>query len=348
MLEPHKITEVWNYPDEFQKHKNEIKKQLDELNSKITKVNDSLNLRIKMLSAFSNKNNTNNSGIINEKEFEDLKNKLIEDFKSNNLINNHSTHLENNTNSGKDTANLIQLTSESTLNGSINLKFQNSKGQISKIGIKQFIPDDVTISAKGNKLSLKYNWDNSTIVPETTANGDNVISVYGVKTSTGDTITGDQISSKITSLDSELNLQLSRLKSSITKIESQNNYLFANNFGDSVVPQETLTEYSIKSLEIENKNYLPNGIKVKNLHDNHVWVLNILRDSEGLSQYKWEDIGVDNIGIATNNGALGVVKGSQEIYRGFIDVNGNISINGLEETLDKIFAEIENLKNKNQ
>lgn len=68
------------------------------------------------------------------------------------------------------------------------------------------------------------------------------------------------------------------------------------------------------------------GTKIKNTFDNHVWVFN---KNELSGQFKWEDFGVDNTCIATNNGVYGIVTGSIDKYRGYIDVNGVITINGL-------------------
>ena len=87
---------------------------------------------------------------------------------------------------------------------------------------------------------------------------------------------------------------------------------------------------------------IPIGTKIKNTYNNHIWILNKY-SSEGLNTYKWEDLGSDSIGIANNEGAYGLVTGSKEDFKGFIDVNGIISINGLEEEFQNLIQTIAEL-----
>lgn len=80
---------------------------------------------------------------------------------------------------------------------------------------------------------------------------------------------------------------------------------------------------------------MPNGTKIKNTYNNHIWVFNRIYVG-GLTTSKWEDFGSDSICIANNEGVHGLVAGSQEKYKGYVDIHGEISINGLEEELQEI------------
>lgn len=140
-----------------------------------------------------------------------------------------------------------------------------------------------------------------------------------------------------------------RVNNSLKKLNNINGYIASNNFKTDKPTQEQLTEFAIKCISTsENKitkDLIPNGTKIKNTYNQHIWVFNHIF-SDGLIIMKWEDFGADNICIASNDGIHGLVTGSQNKFRGFIDINGVISINNLEEELNSIMQSIIELNNK--
>ena len=125
-----------------------------------------------------------------------------------------------------------------------------------------------------------------------------------------------------------------------------NGYSVANDFKTKTPTHEQLTKFAIGCATIENstEDSVPHGTKIKNLYDNNVWILNRVVENDHVV-LKWENFGTDAVSLANNTGTSGLVTGSHDKYRGFIDVSGVISINGLEETLDTILKSIELLQN---
>ena len=63
--------------------------------------------------------------------------------------------------------------------------------------------------------------------------------------------------------------------------------------------------------------------------------------------FSWENLGAQKpIAIANNDGLYGLVTGSYEQLEGYIDLNGKITINGLEEALSEIDTSIGDLSDK--
>ena len=84
---------------------------------------------------------------------------------------------------------------------------------------------------------------------------------------------------------------------------------------------------------------IPCGTKVKNTYDNHIWIFNNVT-VDGVTTLKWQDMGSDSICTASNDGVKGLVSGSNDKLRGYVDMQGVISINGLEEELKQIVESI--------
>lgn len=154
-------------------------------------------------------------------------------------------------------------------------------------------------------------------------------------------------------IDDGINNVEDKLNKFIKKQESSNGYLKSNNFNVDIPTQDSLTKLAMDCLNISLIENIPNGSKIKNTYNNHTWVFNSYLDSTtNVVNYKWEDFGSDSICIANNDGVHGLVTGSQENFRGFIDINGVISINGLEEefntitqTLSELISQVKSIQN---
>lgn len=154
-------------------------------------------------------------------------------------------------------------------------------------------------------------------------------------------------------IDDGINNVEDKLNKFIKKYESSNGYLKSNNFNVDIPTQDSLTKLVMDCLNISLIENIPNGSKIKNTYNNHTWVFNSYLDSTtNVVNYKWEDFGSDSICIANNDGVHGLVTGSQENFRGFIDINGVISINGLEEefntitqTLSELISQVKSIQN---
>ena len=77
---------------------------------------------------------------------------------------------------------------------------------------------------------------------------------------------------------------------------------------------------------------IPDQTKVKNTYDGIIW---LYVESDNI----WLNQGTDVVIQANNDGVLGVVTGSLEQYKGKIESDGTISINGLKEKLDSMVTE---------
>lgn len=143
---------------------------------------------------------------------------------------------------------------------------------------------------------------------------------------TGELITG--INAEITAIkeiDSKQDASIAAINTKLQSLNSVGGYLPANDFGKSVT-QDALNNYAVSEIPNVTIDTIPNGTRVKNEYDDHVWIYN--------SELKqWIDDGIDTVAVATNT-TLGVVTGSEEDLEGSIDALGHITINQLPETLD--------------
>ena len=155
-----------------------------------------------------------------------------------------------------------------------------------------------------------------------------------LKDSNSNLISADKLADTI----SNVSIVADKINRLNKQFSTANGYLSSNNFKTATPTQNKLSDFAISCLsdsEKITKEQIPNGTKIKNTFDNHVWVFNRYV-IDGLTSYKWEDFGADNICIASNNGVHGVVTGSTNKYEGHIDLKGVITINGLKEEIEQL------------
>lgn len=182
-----------------------------------------------------------------------------------------------------------------------------------------------------------------------TVNGEKHINALsnGTTVITGVEIRDRLEENRITVLDLQQKLQ-----EALYKLENVNGFVSSNNFRTSYPTPTQLSNFVITQLSTESNTLIeeniPNGTKIKNTYDNHIWVFNNITVN-GITTIKWEDLGSDTICTASNDGVKGLVTGSEDKFRGYIDLKGVISINGLEEELTNILSSlstvISNLQN---
>lgn len=120
-------------------------------------------------------------------------------------------------------------------------------------------------------------------------------------------------------------------------------YLNSYDFGKANLSQEDLTQYALQDIGISNRAEIFNGTKVINLFDMHVYMLTNTPESNPVV-FSWQDLGVQAPVSVATDGVFGVVKSSYEELEGFIDLNGIISINGLQNRLVSIDNSIDALE----
>lgn len=220
--------------------------------------------------------------------------------------------------------------------------YVNPDGKIEYGAIKKVLPDKKSIIMdKDNKLSINYDFNSNTL--EIDSKNNNKVEAHALKLTTGKYLDADRINNDLNNATYNISSLTYKVESALKKLNTVNGYIASNNFKTDKPTQEQLTDFAIKCLSTsENqitKDLIPNGTKIKNTHNQHIWVLNRIISS-GLTTLKWEDFGSDNICIASNDGVHGLVTGSQNKFRGYVDINGVISINGLEEELNSIMESL--------
>lgn len=222
----------------------------------------------------------------------------------------------------------------------IAVTYVNPDGKIEYGAIKKVLPDEKTLSMdKDNKLFLKYVFNKNNFDIK-----NNLVTVNGLSTPDGKILSAAKINNDLNNANysiSNLNYKLEKI---LAKVNNTNGYIAANNFKKANPSQEQLTNFAISCLSDLNLRFessdVPTGTKIKNLFDNHIWILNRIT-KDGLTSTKWEDFGSDNVCIANNHGVHGLVTGSQNRLEGYVDINGTISINGLQEELLNLKTAIE-------
>lgn len=194
---------------------------------------------------------------------------------------------------------------------------------------------------------------------EFTYNEGSPLSVHAIKDSEG-IITPADIRSKHAEIEADISIIEEDIREINALDEIQNDkifhlesvtsgvggYLNSYDFGTATPTQDELTQYAMQDIGIDNPNEIFNGTKVINLFDNNTWILNNTPDTVP-AVFSWENLGPQKpVAIANNDGLYGLVTGSYEQFEGFIDLNGKISINGLEEALEGIDTTIGDLSNK--
>ena len=217
----------------------------------------------------------------------------------------------------------------------------------SAIGIKN-LPDE---------QSIKTDLDNNKIFAvgiKDTLSGDLIDSTYihGIESNISDNAQEtnenlDKINTEIESIkavDTKQNADLVDIKQTMNALHGTGGYLAAYNFKTNKPTQEQLTEYALSQIpNISNATEIWNGTRVKNLSDNHLWVLNNTQGTDPVV-FEWIDNGLDTVHTATNE-TLGVVMGSTEDFEASIDLNGHITINGLDEAFAEVDESLGGLQN---
>lgn len=225
------------------------------------------------------------------------------------------------------------------------ITYVNPKGKSEYVAFRKTIPDEKTLTYEKDKkfIKLKYTFDKDDLQVK-----NDVVSVKGFTLSSGKHLSADRINNDLSNATYNISDLTYKLENVIKRLNNSNGYLASNNFKTAEPLQDSLTNFAISRLSNKNttitKDQLPSGTKIKNTFDNHIWVLNRI-SINGLTTYKWEDYGSDAICIANNKGIHGLVTGSQEKLRGYVDINGVISINGLEEELTSILESMLNINN---
>lgn len=149
---------------------------------------------------------------------------------------------------------------------------------------------------------------------------------------------------KQSDLDSEKTARIegdAQLSRRIEAIAGVGGYLPAYDFGTPTPTQEQLTEYAISQIpNVTDPSEIFNGTRIKNLNNGHTWILTNTPNTTP-PVFDWADNGFDEISVATNT-ELGVVKGSEGLYKGSINAEGEIDINGLPEKLSEIDTKANN------
>ena len=222
--------------------------------------------------------------------------------------------------------------------------YVNSNGKVEYGAIRKAIPDNITLKYDADKkFALKYNFDKTDLPIN-----NNTISVRGMTLVTGKHITADRINNDLNNATSNIQSLTRKVSNILERLHTVNGYVASNNFKKATPTEEQLYNFAMNCLSTSEhtvtKEQIPCATKIKNTFDNHIWILNRVT-IDGLTTSKWEDFGSDNICIASNDGVHGLVTGSQDRYRGHIDLQGTISINGLEEELSEILKSIQNINN---
>ena len=223
----------------------------------------------------------------------------------------------------------------------ITVAYTNQNGKIEKGVLKKLIPDNDTIVENQGSLKWNYKLDSKYFDIDDKTHNIKIKPTTQLFLSSGKYLDADRLNNDLNNATYNISSLTQKVENILKKLNTVNGYIASNNFKTDKPSQEQLTEFAINCLSTsENqitKDLIPNGTKIKNTHNQHIWVLNRIISS-GLTTLKWEDFGSDNICIASNDGVHGLVTGSQNKFRGYVDINGVISINGLEEELNSIMT----------
>ena len=121
--------------------------------------------------------------------------------------------------------------------------------------------------------------------------------------------------------DGELQAQISMMK-------GRGGYLEAHDFGSANPTQQQLTDYALAEIKQTDPALIWHGTHVKNLNDGNVWVLNN-QPGEEPPIFEWINDGPEGIGVADNDGVLGLVSGGHDFDSVYIDPQGKMRVPGL-------------------
>ena len=229
-----------------------------------------------------------------------------------------------------------------------------------KMTLKQ-VHTNNSLEGKGTQENpLLVNIDNTTITKRT----DGKLEAISLKTN-GDTISGITIKEELDNLNKDVGDLSTQLNADVERLDAHNaaqdneiydlqsrtkgmgGYLNSYNFGDfskltTEEVQSDLTAYALQETGAEKEVDIFNGTKVINDYDRHLWRLTNTPNSNPVV-FEWADLGItQEISTATDS-LLGLVKGSNGDLKGKVDINGEISINGLKEALDNAENKIESI-----
>ena len=227
----------------------------------------------------------------------------------------------------------------------IAITYVNSDGKIEYGAIKKLIPDNKTIKENNSIISWNYSLDSNDFIVDDN-NKISIKPITNLSLNNGKIISVDRINNDLNNATYNIASLTNKIDAALKKLNTVNGYVASNNFKTDKPSQDQLTEFACKCLStstsVITKDLIPSGTKIKNLYNNHIWILNQIQIG-GLTTNKWEDFGSDNICVASNDGVHGLVTGSQAKFRGYVDLTGVISINGLEEELNSIMNAITEL-----
>ena len=210
-----------------------------------------------------------------------------------------------------------------------------------------YVPDDISVGLNNNDQLIvkKVFANNDTISGLGTA--ESPLVAHGItEENNGEPITYTAITihntfesinndlSEIQRVSSEQSSNISLLSEKIEALQGAGTYLPADNFGANVT-NKLLNSYAKQILNLTEDSQIPNGTRVKNTTDGHVWILNNVNDT-----LIWIDGGTDTVAVATNQ-AMGIVKGNnQDDLKVSVDVNGEMTVNNLSNYLDDIIVKV--------
>lgn len=226
----------------------------------------------------------------------------------------------------------------------VSITYTNPDGKLEYGAIKKVFPDNKSIVFDNNgHLSLNYNFNPQNF----NIDNKNNIKVTGLSLNSGKYLNADKLNSDLTNATYNISSLTYKIEAMLKKLNNVNGYLASNNFKKATPTQDVLNNFAIECLShMDNKvtvDLIPAGTKIKNTFDNHIWVFNRFSHNDGLTIHKWEDFGADTICIASNDGVHGLVTGSHDHFKAFVDINGVISINGLEEDFQDLLKSLSEL-----
>lgn len=220
-----------------------------------------------------------------------------------------------------------------------------------KMTLKQ-VHTDTSLDGIGTQANpLLVNIDNTTITKRT----DGKLEAISLKTN-GGTISGVTVKEELDSLNKDVGDLTTQLNTDVERLDAHNSvqdneiydlqsrtkgmggYLNSYNFGDfskltTEEIQNNLTAYALQQIGITENTDIFDGTKVINDYDRHLWRLTNTPNSNPVV-FEWADLGITQEVSTATDSLLGLVKGSNGDLKGKVDINGEISINGLSETLE--------------
>ena len=338
------IDSSWNSVEEILKLKSQVndltsnltsvsEEQTNRLNKKVYQLSENIDSR---LSQSLSESKTEFSKILSE--MNSLKNSLID--KINQYDKEHTerdTQIYNTINSIDEKVNRIYF-DVNEYDDHYYIKSIGATGYTEFHKIKKYEPDEETLTYQNGKVKFNYRFS-----PRNFEIKNNVIRCTGLMLNNGKSLDADLLHNDVKNATYNITSLTHKVEAVLKKLNTVNGYIASNNFKKSTPTQEQLTTFAIECLSTVNNqittDLIPNGTKIKNTYDNHIWVLNRISIG-GLTTAKWEDFGSDNICVASNDGVHGLVTGSHDKLKGHIDLNGVISINGLEEELTSILESL--------